>query len=304
MRRYSTWIRWIVRPILSLLILEVGLSFIPIPDWWEAGVFNEYLYSERIRKMVISKEHNSLGYRDSEWTSDQSKSPHKIPHQKKIVFLGDSRTYGLFVDRNQTYAEQVEQLSDWEGMNLGVPGATTFEALDSMLPDSLPYKPAASVVCLDLNSSLISYLPRANASKRSDILANIFRSSSIWMFIEGGWHSMFSKRVPVLPLTEYKQQLHLIFQKLKDGGVSQNILLVGWTPLKDYPNLYTQETYNQYREVSREVAIEIDIPIIEFTEELKHLPQNEAFVGEHEIHLSPTSHTHIALSILRVLDEK
>jgi hypothetical protein len=220
-RRYSTWIRWIVRPILSLLILEVELSFIPIPDWWEAGVFNEYLYSERIRKMVISKEHNSLGYRDSEWTSDQKrKSPQKIPHRKKIVFLGDSRTYGLFVDRNQTYAEQVEQLSDWEGMNLGIPGATAFEALDSMLPDSLPYKPTASVVCLDLNSSLISYLPRVNASKRNDILANIFRSSSIWMFIEGGWHSLFSKRVPVLPLTEYKQQLHLIFQKLKDGGVS------------------------------------------------------------------------------------
>ena len=132
--KYSIWARWVLRPFLSLLILEIGLSFIPIPDWWEAGVFNDYLYSERLRKMVLSEsEYNSLGYRDSEWTSDKN----------KVLFLGDSRTYGLFVERKQTYVEQIEQISEWEGMNLGVPGATTFEALDSMLPDALPYQPKA-----------------------------------------------------------------------------------------------------------------------------------------------------------------
>jgi lysophospholipase L1-like esterase len=107
----------------------------------------------------------------------------------------------------------------------------------------------------------------------------------------------------VIPLEEYGQQLNLIFQTLEDHGVSQNILLVGWTPLENYPNLYTQELYNQYREVSREVARARNIPIIEFTEELKNLSLSEAYVGEHQIHLSQESHRKIAHAILRILHE-
>jgi len=278
----------------SLLILDIGLSFVPIPDWWEAGVFNDYLYSTRVRKLIFSsKEHNSLGYRDSEWTTEN----------RKIAFLGDSRTYGLFVHKEHTYAEQVERLSSWESMNLGVPGATTFEALDSMLPDALHYKPEVSVVCLDLNSSLISFVPRGNSSRRSDIMGNLIRSSSIWMFLEGGWHSLFSERVPVISLQDYGQQLDQIFQTLIENGVSRNILLVGWTPLQNYPNLYTQDLYDQYREKSREVARERSIPIIEFTDELQGIPLEEAYLGEHQIHLSEVSHKKIAESIIRVLDE-
>jgi lysophospholipase L1-like esterase len=292
----SKWVRWFIRPLLSFVILEVGLSFAPIPDWWEAGVFNEYLYSNKIRKTLFSSgEYNTLGYRDSEWMDGDG--------TQKIAFLGDSRTYGLFVKKEHTYAHQIEQLSDWEGMNLGIPGATTFEGLNSLIPDALPYQPTASVVCLDLNSSLISYLPRAKSGGRDDIINNILRSSSVWMFLEGFWHAVFSERVSVIPLEEYGQQLNLIFQTLEDHGVSQNILLVGWTPLENYPNLYTQELYNQYREVSREVARARNIPIIEFTEELKNLSLSEAYVGEHQIHLSQESHRKIAHAILRILHE-
>ena len=96
------------------------------------------------------QEYNSLGYRDTEWN----------PDKKSIFFLGDSRTFGLFVPREQTYATQVEFMSDWQGLNAGFQEPLHFEALDSMLPDGLPYKPSASVVCLDLNSSLISYVPK------------------------------------------------------------------------------------------------------------------------------------------------
>ena len=293
-KQYPFWIRWILRPILSIALLELGLSFVPIPDWWETAIFNDYLYSTRINKMFSSElEYNSLGYRDTEWQADQ----------KSILFLGDSRTYGLFVPREQTYATQVEFMSGWQGLNAGVPGATTFEAIDSMMPDGLPYKPSASVVCLDLNSSLISYVPRSKASKRSDVFGNFVRSFSTWMMLEGAWHSVFSERAPIIPLEEYGQQLDTIFETLTNAGVTQNVLLVGWTPLEDYPNLYTQEIYNQYREKSREVARRRNIPIIEFTTELKGLSLEQAFVGEHQIHLSAIGHRRIASSILRVLND-
>ena len=294
-KQYPFWIRWIVRPVLSIVLLEFGLSFVPIPDWWETAVFNDYLYSTRINKMFSAEEeYNSLGYRDTEWN----------PDKKSILFLGGSRTFGLFVPREQTYATQVEFMSNWQGLNAGVPGATTFEALDSMLPDGLPYKPSASVVCLDLNSSLISYVPRSKASKRSDIFGNLIRSFSTWMMIEGAWHSVFSERAPIIPLEEYGAQLDQIFQKLENAGVTQNVLIVGWTPLEDYPNLYTQETYNLYREKSREIARKRGIPIIEFTDELKGLSLDQAFVGEHQIHLSAIGHRRIASSIIRILNEQ
>lgn len=293
-RTYPFWVRWILRPVLSIAILEFGLSFVPIPDWWETAVFNDYLYSNRIQKMIFSThEFNSLGYRDTEWQADE----------QSILFLGDSRTYGLFVSREETYADQVEHMSDWQGINLGVPGATTFEALDSMVPDGIQYNASAAVVCLDLNSSLISYLPRSKANKRSDIFGNFVRSFSTWMIMESAWHSMFSERAPIIPLEEYGEQLDLIFERLTASGVSKNILIVGWTPLEDYPDLYTQETYNQYREKSREIARKRNIPIIEFTTELKDLSLEQAFVGEHQIHLSPTGHEHIARAVLRVLND-
>ena len=293
-RTYPFWVRWILRPVLSIAILEFGLSFAPIPDWWETAIFNDYLYSTRIRKMMYTEnEYNSLGYRDTEWRVDE----------RSVLFLGDSRTFGLFVPREQTYADQIEHMSDWQGINLGVPGATTFEALDSMVPDGSQYKASAAVVCLDLNSSLISYLPRSKASKRSDIVGNLVRSFSTWMVIEGGWHSMFSERAPIIPLEEYGEQLDLIFERLTKSGVSKNVLVVGWTPLEDYPDLYTQETYNQYREKSREIARKRNIPIIEFTTELKGLSLEQAFVGEHQIHLSPMGHQRIARAVLRVLND-
>ena len=257
--------RWLIRPIMSLAILELGLSFVPVPDWWEA-VFYEYLYSSRIQRVLSmpkSTIHSAIAMIRGQWT-------------EKNWFLGDSRTYGLFVSQPQTYSQQVELLSDWEGMNLGLPGATSFEGLDSMVPDALQFNPKAAVICLDINRSLMSYVQRNSASGRDAIVSNLLRSSSTWMFIEGGWHSLFSERAPVIPLDEYKRQLTTIFETLSANGVEQNILLVGWTPLQDYPDLFTQQEYDRYREVSREVARSKSIPILEFTDVLRGLTIEQA----------------------------
>jgi lysophospholipase L1-like esterase len=193
-------------------------------------------------------------------------------------------------------------MSDWQGLNLGIPGATTFEALDSMVPDAITHNPSASVVCLDLNSSLIGYIPRANASRRSDIVSNLIRSFNTWMMIEGAYHSLFSERVQIIPVEEYGQQLDQVFERLSQSGVTQHVLLVGYTPLKDYPNLYTQEIYNQYREKSREIARKRNIPIIEFTDALRGLSTEQAYVGEHKIHLSAQGHRRIASAVINILN--
>ena len=294
--RFSGWMGVVLRPTLFLLILEIGLSFVPIPDWWEAGVLHDYLYKNRIQNWVnhvTVGEYNSKGYRDSEWDLTG----------KKVALLGDSRTFGLYVEARQTYARLIESQSRWESMNLGVPGATTFEALDSMLPDLLPYKPEAAVICLDINSSLFSYVGRDHASRKSNVLRHFLRSLSTWRVGEGFWHTWFSKRKPVLPLGDYKAQLRLLFQTLFENNVNKNILLVGWTPLENFPGLYTRERYDLYREASRSIAHELDIPVVEYTEELREMTTAEAYTGEHQIHLSPKGHQKIASAIIRLLHD-
>ena len=44
--------RWPLKALLSFIILEVGLYFVPLPDWWETAVFADYLYSTRIMKVI------------------------------------------------------------------------------------------------------------------------------------------------------------------------------------------------------------------------------------------------------------
>ena len=78
-RIQSFGVKWLIRPLLSLGILELGLVFTPIPDWWEAGVFDHHLLSTRCMNWVgwfFFEEYNSLGYRDGEWSRGG----------KKIVF--------------------------------------------------------------------------------------------------------------------------------------------------------------------------------------------------------------------------
>ena len=295
MNGFGSLVKWFMKPFLSLCILELGLMFTPIPDWWEAGVFDHYLCSTRVMNWVgwfFFDEYNSLGYRDSEWEKGG----------KKVAFLGDSRTFGLFVNERQTYASQIENLSDWEGMNLGIPGATTFEALDSMLPDALEFSPQAVVLCLDLNSSLISFITREDSGHRADWGRHFIRSSNTWRFIEGALHSAFSERQPVIIQKDYRDQLTDIFRTIELNNIDKKVLIVGWTPLKDFPNLYTQTRYDLYRDISREVALQHNAQIIDQKQLLDDLSLSEAYVGEHQIHLSALAHKKMAAAVLKKLN--
>ena len=94
-------------------------------------------------------------------------------------------------------------------------------------------------LCLDLNSSLIS-LSRVKTvvvGKIGDAI--LFAPSTPGAFLRA-WHSVFSSRQPVIVQEDYREQLGSYFRVAEQNNIEQKILIVGWTPLEDFPNLYSR----------------------------------------------------------------
>jgi hypothetical protein len=287
---------WVLKPLLSLFALELILNLVPAPDWWEAGIFDDYRYSVRINRWVEHKlrgEFNSEGYRDSEWSNPSLKP--------RVALFGDSRTFGLHVQEADTFGAQIEILSEWEALNMGKPGATPVEALDSMLPDALAYHPQAAVFFLDINSSTKSYVKRDTSGHRNNHIRHILRSFASWRLLEGLYHVGTSEPQPVLSLVEYQAHLKSCVQLLRDQDVNTIIMIIGYTPLQDFPSLWTQARYQKFLEVSRLVATHEGLSTIELESILRPMGDS-GFIGEHQIHLSPDGHRELANSIIQHLN--
>ncbi len=93
---------------------------------------------------------NSLGFRDPERTYSKPEGT------KRVVFLGDSVTWGWGVDNGQRFSDMLEErLGDGvESINMGVPGYGTGQQFWNLESFGWRYEPDAVVLCLVLNDVL------------------------------------------------------------------------------------------------------------------------------------------------------
>ena len=84
--------------------------------------------------------------------------PH--PTRKRILFLGDSYTFGWGVDDHETYPEQTEALLhqhldslNVEALNLGVPGFNTLQEYELLTAQAEAYRPDLIVVGYVMNDA-------------------------------------------------------------------------------------------------------------------------------------------------------
>ena len=54
----------------------------------------------------------------------------------------------------------LKRKTGWEVLNMGMPGASIYEADDFILSDALDYGPEVAILCYDINSSLYSIMTR------------------------------------------------------------------------------------------------------------------------------------------------
>lgn len=287
-RTARRWRTWAGRAALLILSLELSLRFVPLPNWWEAGVWRGNILADRAWVQVLRVwrgTYNRKGYRDAERTA----GPEPL-----LVALGDSRVYGHYVQPAQAFPQVLGATTAWEVANLGLPGASVVEAHDFIVDDALALRPSAAVLMYDVNSSLYGLMSREAGGRRDAWGLQLARSSALLRWVELGLRAAMVERHPVMPVERYEDLLVSLLDRLEQGGVSRRIVLVGWTELEDYPGLYTQERYERFRAASRAAARRAGVETLEMEDLFGGVPQEQAFVGRERMHLTPWGHTLLA----------
>ncbi len=113
---------------------------------------------------------NAMGLRDRDDVTAE-----KAPGSRRVVFLGDSVTFGLEVDLEETLVKQVEELTQGphpvECLNLGVSGYSPLQEVALLEKKGLGLDPDLVVVCYNLNdpvdfSGELGYFFRREAQGR------------------------------------------------------------------------------------------------------------------------------------------
>lgn len=87
----------------------------------------------------------------------QFKKPMLRPGAKVVVCIGDSHTYGVMVEKDQTYPARLEKLlneggGNYQVINLGAPGQNSSQILSALPGIIKDYHPLAMIVLVGVNN--------------------------------------------------------------------------------------------------------------------------------------------------------
>lgn len=297
-KQQHTWWYKLARVLLFLISLEALLTLLPIPQQFEAGIWHGNSYRDRL--ILQSKElfrghkqrYSLRGYRDVKSNSNGL--------QAKMVVLGDSRFYGQYVDVEDTFSTYIQQNTSWEVLNLGLPGASIYEANDFILDDAIDFGPQLAILCYDINSSLMSVMTRKQGGSRFDVLRNFSRSSMSYRWIELSWYALMQGSVPVMSIAEYKENLRHGITELQHAGIDV-VVVLGWGMNTDYSGLYTRARYERFREISRTIAQDMGLTVLDVEATMEGQDTTVMFVGSEQIHFSKKGHVFFAEHLIQEL---
>jgi lysophospholipase L1-like esterase len=133
---------WSLKPDIRLHVAESITEYGVYP---ELNQEKEYLWDIEV---------NSAGFRASEF------NPRKPDEEIRIVCLGDSRTLGEGLTKENTYSSQLEnQLRSKKGnnptrvINLGMDGWSSHQGLTMLTKEVISYRPDAAIFCFGINDT-------------------------------------------------------------------------------------------------------------------------------------------------------
>ena len=99
---------------------------------------------------------------------------------KKIVFLGNSNTFGLWVQADNTFVELVEKdLEGIEAINLAVPGYSSYQGYETFKDKALPLNPDILVVSFNFNDR--RYVLHVEDQDSPEYFSRLYNT------MQGGW---------------------------------------------------------------------------------------------------------------------
>ena len=138
-------------PKLSQNLFSVGYSEDSVPSYGLVPGFEGIYDGTWICLLPTKVRINSHGFRDYEYPLE------KPSNTFRIIILGDSHTFGLGVELNDTYPKVLESLLNkgadglkYEVINLGVPGYNMLEKVEFFKKNGLLFNPDIVMVQADL----------------------------------------------------------------------------------------------------------------------------------------------------------
>jgi len=195
--------------LLGLLASEAACRFLYTTPWYEG------LLDDQVRREPTQAVHrNSLGLRDIDYASP------KPPGVKRVLFLGDSFTFGSGVERDDAvFPELVEHRLagvlrergyEVEAMNGGVPGSLTGDWVDLLAHAGPLFQPDVVVAVFVLRdgtslSAMTDFFGAIrNGVVRRNLESLLYRHSYLWRTFSDG---VDRKQVS----TEYARAINLAF---------------------------------------------------------------------------------------------
>jgi lysophospholipase L1-like esterase len=254
---------------------------------------------------------------------DSLRENHKIPIRKpagqiRILFLGDSCTYGYGVAHNATFTEACESVlenrlkSPVECINAGVPGYSLFQGSRYLATKGLAYEPDLVVLNFGWNDAGI--WDHLGDRQHHEILQAMvppppLAKSRLAEMVWGRMHkpdppSDATKNRPRLLPDEFAQNLKEIHHSLSAKDIP--VLILVWPMQFNIHSAATAETRTEYQVAMREFGeglwIQKDPPVPSL---LDLIPLGRELVGRHGVngiyydqgHVTPTAHQAIGTAI-------
>jgi len=222
---------------------------------------------------------NDLGFRDRIYVREKPRDTYRI------ICLGDSNTFGVGVEANQTFSKRLEETlqnvagSRFEVMNAGIPGYSSVLGLELFRRELIHYQPDCIIIGFASNDSFTqllgdygSYTDRGLierlSSERGNGLYHLFRPIRNTSLYKVTRHAYMAARHRIVdggrdkkvrvPLDEYRRNLISISETcIRRGG---EIIFVCVGP---------EKRISPYREVMKQVAADYEKAFIDVNELLK-----------------------------------
>lgn len=252
---------------------------------------HEHRPNESARLMGVDVEINSVGLRDEE--------PRPVADRHRIVFLGDSLTFGWGVAEEETFATRLEESlsvqTPTEVLNFGIGNYNTTQEVELFLEKGLAYEPDQVVLFYFINDA--EPVPRKS---RWSFLANFRIVTFYWSRIKqlaARWSPGQTFQAYYAGLYEEGQPgwtattdaLVRLAEVCRARGMDLRVVLL--------PELHALEDYpfdREYRMVS-EVLRREGVPVLDVTSALSMVSDPQSlWVSPDDAHPNAEAHRRIA----------